>query len=102
GRAAAAFCLFEGDVESAKRFWGDGGPIPEKLLAAKPSPADAAARRTFWTAETDFASPRRRGAAVEKFSALLAGDASPLLSRLKPWLAARLEAARDTVFLADD
>ncbi len=96
-RAAAAFCLFDGDAETARKLWGDGPAMPEKLagLAPQRTEAELAARRTFWAAEADFASPRRRAAAVEKYASL--ADA-----RLRPYVAARLEAAKDTVFLADD
>lgn len=101
GRAAAAFCLFEGDAEAAKKHWEQ---IPAKYLAAtRPvSESEAAARRTFWMAETDFAAPRTRGSAIEKYTSLLNSESSAFASRLKPYLAARLEAARDTVFLAED
>jgi hypothetical protein len=102
-RAAAAFCFFEGDVEAGRALWGDGAPIPEKLLGltrAK-SEAEVAARRTFWAAESEFLFPKRRSSAVEKYAALLA-DATPLAAKLKPFVTARLEAARDAVYLADD
>ena len=98
-RGAAAFCALEGDVDGAK-----SAAIPEKYLAfaqkrSGPSEAEAAARRLFWTAESEFSSLRRRGAAVEKYSTLLAGSEVP---RLRPYATARLEAAEDSVFLADD
>jgi hypothetical protein len=104
-KAAAAFCLFEGDEESGRKHWGaEGAPIPEKLLgAAKVRPAaEAAERQLFWAAEADFASPKRRFAAIEKYSGLAAGEPTPFAARLRPFVAARFEAARDTVFLADD
>src|SRR5205807_4372238 len=95
-RAAAAFCLFEGDVEAARKQWGDAPAFPEKLAAARTkSEAEAAARKTFWSAEADFASPKRRGAAVEKYAALLAGEGNPVSTRLRPYVQARLEAAKD-------
>ncbi|HVE43278.1 MAG TPA: PA14 domain-containing protein [Planctomycetota bacterium] len=98
-RAAAAFCVFDGDLETARKLWGDGPAMPEKMAGhARPrTEAELAARRTFWAAEADFASPKRRAAAVEKYASLPAADA-----RLRPYVAARLEAAKDTVFLADD
>lgn len=103
-RAAAAYCAFEGDVEGMKRQMADSAALPEKLteFAAKrpaPSEAELAARRLFWAAESEFASPRRRSAAVEKYTALLAGSDAP---RLRPYASARLEAAKDTIFIADD
>jgi hypothetical protein len=103
-RAAAAFCALEGDVDGVKRSAGENASIPEKYLAfaqkrGAPSEAETAARRQFWSAEADFASPRRRPAAIEKYSALLAGSDA---ARLHPFLTARLEAAKDTLFLADD
>jgi hypothetical protein len=103
-RAAAAFCLFEGDLETGRRLWGESPEMPRKLAsAAKARPeADAAVRRTFWAAEADFAAPKRRAAAIEKYSSMLAGEATPLGARLRPYVMARLDAARDTVFLADD
>jgi hypothetical protein len=99
-RAAAAFCAFEGDVDGMKR---ENVVLPEKVLAfaakrAAPE-AELAARRLFWAAESDFAVPKRRGAAIEKYAALLAGSDAP---RLRPFVTARMEAAKDIVFLADD
>jgi hypothetical protein len=103
-RAAAAFCLIEGDLESARKLWGDGPAIPEKLagLSRQKPESESAARQTFWSAETEFTSARRRAAAVVKYSSLLAGQAIPFVARLRPYVAARLEAAKDTVFLAED
>jgi hypothetical protein len=103
-RAAAAFCALEGDVDGVKRSAGENAAIPEKYLAfaqkrGMPSEAESAARRQFWSAEADFTSPRRRPAAIEKYSNLLAGSDA---ARLRPFLTARLEAAKDTVFLAED
>jgi len=103
-RGAAAFCALEGDVDGAKRAAGENAALPEKYLAfaqkrGGPSEAEAAARRLFWTAEAEFSSPRRRGAAIEKYTALLAGTDA---ARLRSYVTSRLEAAKDTVFLADD
>jgi hypothetical protein len=103
-RAAAAFCAFEGDVEGMKKFAGENAALPEKYLAfaqsrsALPEGEDAA-RRTFWAAETEFAAPRRRTAAIEKYTSL---QSAPELVRLRPYIAARLESAKDTLFLAED
>ena len=82
-KAAAAFASFEGEGKER-------------------SPAEIAARRQFWTAEAEFLSPRRRSAAIEKFTAFLAGEPAPFVARLRPYVTARLEAAKDTVLLADD
>ncbi|MBI3856621.1 MAG: hypothetical protein HY293_13120, partial [Planctomycetes bacterium] len=103
-RAAAAFCAFEGDADAARKQLGDGPALPDKLLGiSKERPAaEAAARRLFWTAEAEFLTPKRRFAAIEKFSSLVSGDATAFAARLRPYVAARLEAAKDTVFLADD
>jgi hypothetical protein len=103
-RAAAAFCLFEGDAEAARKLLGDGAPLPEKAVAlSKERPAaEAAARRQFWTAESEFLTPRRRSAAIEHFTSFLAGEPAAYVARLRPFVAARLESAKDTVFLADD
>lgn len=103
-RAAAAFCALEGDVEGVKRYAAENAAIPERYLAAAqkhgaPPEAESAARRLFWAAEADFALPRRRGPAIEKYGALLAGSDA---ARLHPYIAARMEAAKDTLFLADD
>jgi hypothetical protein len=103
-RAAAAFCAFEGDAEGARKLSGDGGALPDKYYAfaqshSAVSEAEAAARRTFWAAEAEFAFPKRRAAAVEKYLSL---QSSPELARLRPYLAARLEAAKDTIFILED
>ncbi len=103
-RAAAAFCAFEGEVEGLKKYSGENATLPERygeFAAKRPAPAEAevAARRLFWAAEADFAITRRRTAAVEKYTALLAGSDAP---RLRPYVAQRMEAAKDTVFTADD
>lgn len=103
-RAAAAFCAFEGDVDGLRRLAADGTALPEKYLAFATSRSavpdgEAAARRSFWAAESEFGAPRRRPAAIEKYTSL---QSAPELVRLRPYLAARLEAARDTLFLAED
>jgi hypothetical protein len=82
-KVAAAFATFE----------GEGRERPA---------AEVAARRAFWAAEADFLLPRKRSAAVEKFTAFLASEPAAVVARLRPYVVARLEAAKDTVFLADD
>jgi hypothetical protein len=102
-RAAAAFCAFEGDPDGVKKYSAEGAALPDRYAAfaqARPaSEAEVAARRLFWTAEAEFASPRRRTAAIEKYTSL---QSSPELARLRPFISTRLDAARETLFLADD
>jgi hypothetical protein len=103
-KAAAAFCLFEGDVAGAQKQAGEGAALPEKpaALPGERPAAEVAARRLFWTAEAEFLFPRRRSAAIDKYTGLLAGEPAAYVARLRPYVAARLEAAKDTIFLADD
>ncbi|HZE96667.1 MAG TPA: PA14 domain-containing protein [Planctomycetota bacterium] len=103
-RAAAAFCAFEGDLDGMKKFSGENAALPEKYMAfaqkrASLMEVEAAARRSFWTAEGEFAYPKRRSAAIEALTAL---QALPEAARLRPFIAARLESARDTLLQADD
>src|SRR5205823_5136504 len=52
-RAAAAFCLFEGDAEGARKHGAESSLPPKYLALVKPrSEPEAAARRAFWAAET--------------------------------------------------
>ncbi|HLY11489.1 MAG TPA: PA14 domain-containing protein, partial [Planctomycetota bacterium] len=103
-RAAAAFCAFEGDVDGVKKFSGENAALPEKYLAFAQSrsagpDAEAAARRVFWAAEGEFSIPKRRIAATEKYVSL---QSASELARLRPYIAARLEAAKETLLLAED
>ena len=103
-RAAAAFCAFEGDVDGVKKYSGENAALPEKYLAfaqkrAVPSEAEAAARRLFWSAESEFAAPKRRIGAIEKYASLQSG---PELARLRPYITARLDAAKETLLLGED
>jgi len=103
-KAAAAFCAFEGDVDGLKKFSGDNAALPEKYLSfaqkrAASSEAEAAARRLFWTAEVEFAAPKRRIAAIEKYMSL---QATPELARLHPYIAARLDASKETLLIGED
>jgi hypothetical protein len=104
-RAAALFCLFEGDPEAARRHATDG--IPEKYagLPARraESEPDMNARRLFWTAEAEFRSNRGRPAALQKYAALLAEhEKTAYVGRLKAFLASRLESGRESFLFADD
>lgn len=104
-RAAAAFCAFEGDADASRRHAAEG--ISEKYWslparAAEPD-AEKTARRLFWTAEAEFKQIRSRGAALQKVATLLAEhERTAFVGRNKAFLAARLEAGRETFFFADD
>lgn len=106
-RAAAAFCLFEGDVEGAGRFkatlavrywdWG------RKVAAERSGGREAEARGLFAAAEDGAADPLRAAQAVAVYKDLLAryGDTA-FVARNRASITARTAGAREFVFGSDD
>jgi hypothetical protein len=110
-RAAMLFHLLEGDLpEAEKRSKEKSLSAPEDLKAlgrkaaeARAEPKEVAARKLFIAAEAEFRKPGTRGAAGEKFRALLAEHAgTSFLKRLKPIVEARAEASKESFFWAED
>jgi len=115
-RAAALFCLFEGDPEAALRQQGEAaGTISEKYWALarrladeKAAPEARAARREadartfFYAAEREFADPASRALAVQKFAALLKnfGDTG-FVRRNRPSILNRGEGGKEYFFAGD-
>jgi hypothetical protein len=94
-RAAAALCWVEGDVEGAT-----GVALPARLKGAGP-PADEAARRLFYDAESLFF--ERPAESMAGYRTLLVDHASTaFVRRNKASIRSRLEPAKEIVFLADE
>ncbi len=106
GKAAAVLCLLEKDVEGAKTFVeGDGG-IPEKywaLVKAAKDPAEAEARRQFWSAERDLPNAAKAVGAAQRMAALLKerGETA-FVRRNRALIAAWAEPCREFFFASDD
>jgi hypothetical protein len=104
-RAAALFCLFEGDAPAAKRHQAEGLPGKYSILPSRPPEpeAETTARKLFWSAEAEWKAVRSRGAAIQKYLALLGDhEKTAFVGRVKPLLTARIEAGRDIFLFADD
>jgi hypothetical protein len=107
-RAAALFCLFEGDAEGAARQ--QAGALPAKYAeaarraeAARAAPREAEARRLFFAAETEHRTATTRTASTAKFKQLLSGFAdTAFVRRNQASIAQRAESGRDYFFSAAD
>jgi hypothetical protein len=103
-RAVALLCLFEGNVEGAKKAVPEAG-LPEKALALAPEAADAAravdpkeadARKLFSEAEAAYWDPLRLADATRIYRSLVSefGETG-FVRRNKGALSARAEGIRD-------
>ncbi len=113
-RAAALFCLVEGDPEAAQRQGGE--PVAEKywILARKladersrPDPRlsrrDGEARRLFYAAEREFGEPAFAAAAVGRFGALLKAYAdTPFVRRNRASILNRQEGGKEYFLFPGD
>ncbi|HVE39855.1 MAG TPA: LamG domain-containing protein [Planctomycetota bacterium] len=106
GKAAAVLCLLEKDVDGAKTFVeGDGG-ISEKywaLVKVAKDPAEAEARKQFWSATRDLSNPAKTVGAAQRMAALLKDRGeTPFVRRNRALIAAGSEPVREFFFASDD
>ncbi|HVE43382.1 MAG TPA: LamG domain-containing protein [Planctomycetota bacterium] len=106
GKGAAVLCLLEKDVEGAKTFVeGDGG-IPEKywsLVKLAKDPAEAEARKQFWSAERDLSNPAKAVGAAQRMAALLKERSeTAFVRRNRALIAALSDPVREFFFALDD
>jgi hypothetical protein len=112
GKAAALFCLMEGDPESAKRLLGEpAAPIGPKYFewaasvrdAASEDPKAAEAREGYYAAEHLYPDPSKTGEAVLEYRTLLKDfSQTGFVRRNRTSIAARVEGGKDLLFPAPE
>ncbi len=116
-KAAAFLCLLEADVDGARallagpsdqipwKYWSYAARLAETRFnpATESARKEVAARKIYFAAERERRQVRTRGAAIEKYRALLNEYADTALVRVKrAHLSAQRETGKEYVFLSDD
>jgi hypothetical protein len=115
-RSVALFCLVEGDLDGARqnhsgpaeeipyRYWSLATKIAESRSSiTEATRREAAARKTYFTAERGYADMKSRAAAVQSYRELLNQFAdTAIVKRRRGQIMARRDGAKDYVFLPDD
>jgi hypothetical protein len=112
-RALALLCLFEGDVDQARKMIGDrADTISDKFWsfakgvresAPKPDAREFEARQIFHAAELEWRALNTRGSALEKYRALQKDfEGTSFLRRNRDAIESRLEAGKEYVFFPTD
>jgi len=115
-RSVALFCLAEGDLDGARqnftgstdqipyRYWSLATRIAESRLGiTEASKREAAARKTYFTAERSFADMKLRATAVQSFRDLLNQYPDTMIvKRRRAQIMARRDGAKEYAFLPED
>lgn len=105
-KGPAVLCLLDGDVEGAKGLVEGAAAIPDKYWSFKSPPRPAAqvtARKLFYAAERDAASPARAADAVLKYLALLKDHSeTEFVRRNRALISSRAEGGREFFFVFED